>query len=77
MRKKTDFGHYISGLGITVSELSRKSGISRPPLVALVYGKAKGIQFCTVERLCSALNISVDTLFRLVNSEPTALGRKL
>ena len=77
MRKKTDFGHYLMCLDMTVSALSKKSGISRPSIVRLVYGKAKGIQFCTVERLCSALNISVDTLFRLVNSEPTALGRKL
>lgn len=72
MRKKTAFGHYLSGVDLTVSALSKKAGTSRPPIIALVVGKSKGMQFSTMEKLCAALHISIDTLVKLANTEPTA-----
>ena len=46
-----------------VSELARKTGISRTTLTALYYDRAKGVEFHVVDRICSALSCSVGDLF--------------
>jgi len=43
---------------MTMSELSKRSGISRATLSTLASGKTQGIQFSTLEKIAGALNIT-------------------
>lgn len=71
MKKKTAFGHFIYAMNWTITGLSHKTGISRPPLIAMETGKAVGMRFETMDRLCKALELDVGTLIALINSPPT------
>lgn len=53
---------------IKINELSKKSGISRPTLTSLYYERSKGIEFDTLERLCRALDIPIEEIITIVNS---------
>ena len=50
---------------IKISELSRKTGISRTTLTALYYDRAKGADFHTIEKICAALSCGLTDLFVL------------
>ena len=71
MKKKTAFGHFIQAMDWTITRLSRETGISRPPLIAMETGKADGMRFETMDRLCKVLELDVGTLIALINSPPT------
>ena len=55
----------------SVSELSRKAGISRQTVDALYNrpDKIKGVQFETLDRLCRALECAVEDLIQFVSDE--------
>jgi len=53
---------------IKINELSKRSGISRPTLTSLYYERSKGIEFDTLERLCRALDIPIEEIITIVNS---------
>lgn len=53
---------------IKINELSNRSGISRPTLTSLYYERSKGIEFDTLERLCRALDIPIEEIITIVNS---------
>lgn len=48
---------------IKISELNEATGISRNSLSLLINGKSRGIQFETLEKIVSALNINIGDLF--------------
>lgn len=48
---------------IKISELNESTGISRNSLSLLINGKSRGIQFETLEKIVSALNINIGDLF--------------
>ena len=65
---------------LTISKVSQDTGISRTTLTALTGGRAKGIQFDTLNALCQYLNVTPDALFiyrpfDLALSTPGRLGR--
>lgn len=47
---------------ITQQELSAATGVSRVTIIALSNGKAKGIQFRTLDQICSYIGCSVGEL---------------
>lgn len=47
---------------INISELSRKTGLSRTTIFNLYYEKSKGIEFITLDRICKALHCSIDEI---------------
>lgn len=58
---------------MTLTELSRRTGIAASTLSKLETRKTKGIDFETVEKLCDLFQIAPGDLFRLV--EPEELDR--
>lgn len=57
---------------ITQLELSAATGISRMTLTALANGKAKGVQYHTLERLCDYLHCSVGDILAYQREEKAA-----
>ncbi|MFT9116532.1 MAG: helix-turn-helix transcriptional regulator [Sporolactobacillus sp.] len=45
-----------------ISELSRKTGLSRTTIFNLYYEKSKGIEFVTLDKICKALQCSIDEI---------------
>lgn len=57
---------YIDRRDLNITALSKRCGISRPPLIALANGTSKGIQFDTLEKLCGFFGITPsDLLLRI------------
>ncbi|MCT6924098.1 helix-turn-helix transcriptional regulator [Metasolibacillus sp.] len=50
---------------LSITDVSRATGISRTTLNSLFYKRAKGIQFQTLEALCVYLNCDVGELFEI------------
>ena len=48
---------------LKVSKVSIDTGISRPTLNNIFYGRSKGIQFDTINKLCDYLHITPGDLF--------------
>jgi putative transcriptional regulator len=48
---------------LKVSKVSLDTGISRPTLNSIFYGRSKGIQFDTINKLCDYLHITPGDLF--------------
>lgn len=46
----------------TVSELSKRTGISRTTLLSLYHEKGKGVQFDTLDKLCEHLDVDIGDL---------------
>lgn len=46
-----------------ISDLNKKTGISRNSLSLLINGKSRGIQFETLEKIIGALNVEIGDLF--------------
>ena len=51
---------------IRIAELHRLTGISQQAIIALYYEKTKSVQFDTIDKICTALEISVGELFEHV-----------
>ncbi len=56
--------------GWTITRLMRESGLSYPTVHRLAHGDARAINLETIDRLCHALEVSVDEL--LVREEEEA-----
>lgn len=56
---------YLKNKGITISELSELTGISRNSLGLLVNGKSRGIQFDTLEKISRVIDVDINKLFTL------------
>lgn len=56
--------------GMTLTELSRRTGITLANLSVLKTNKAKAVRFTTVAALCSALGVSPGQLFALRGGAP-------
>lgn len=56
--------------GMTLTELSRRTGITLANLSVLKTNKAKAVRFTTVAALCSALGVSPGHLFALRAARP-------
>lgn len=65
---------WIDKKGISISELSRRTGISRPTLTALANNTGKGIQFDTIDTLCGFFRISVSDLLLLIQPQNISLS---
>ena len=50
---------------LSITDVSKATGISRTTLNSLFYKRAKGIQFQTLEILCNFLNCEVGELFEM------------
>lgn len=48
--------------GLKISEVSKRTGISRTTLTSLAYNRAKGIQLETLDNLCDFFNIDASKL---------------
>ncbi|WP_281667011.1 helix-turn-helix domain-containing protein [Parascardovia denticolens] len=59
---------------MSLTELSRKVGITLPNLSILKTGKAKAIRFETLARLCQALDCQPGDLFEFVKDAPADMG---
>ncbi|MCO7128238.1 helix-turn-helix transcriptional regulator [Sporolactobacillus shoreicorticis] len=46
-----------------ITELAKMTGISRTTITALAYNKSKGIQFDTMDNICTVLNVRPNDLF--------------
>lgn len=45
---------------MSISKLSRKTGLSRTTIFNLYYEKSKGIEFVTLDKICKALQCSIE-----------------
>lgn len=72
-KPKTKFGHMVDGKDISIARLSRDCHVARPSIAAMYYGKAKGIQFETLEKLCQYFKMDAGTMIGLINSKTTLL----
>lgn len=59
---------------MSLTELSRKVGITLPNLSILKTGKAKAIRFETLARLCQVLDCQPGDLFEFVKDPPADMG---
>ncbi|WP_249645832.1 MULTISPECIES: helix-turn-helix transcriptional regulator [unclassified Lysinibacillus] len=50
---------------LTITDVSKATGISRTTLNSLFYKRAKGIQFQTLLALCKFLNCDIGELFEI------------
>lgn len=60
---KCNLAVLLAERNIRISELSKRTGISRTTLTALNQNQSKGIQFDTFDTLCTYLKISPNDLF--------------
>ncbi|WP_249645833.1 MULTISPECIES: helix-turn-helix transcriptional regulator [unclassified Lysinibacillus] len=60
---KCNLAVLLAERNIKISELSKRTGISRTTLTALNQNQSKGIQFDTFDTLCTYLKISPNDLF--------------
>jgi putative transcriptional regulator len=51
---------------IRIVELHRMTGLSQPTIINLYYEKTKSVHFDTIDKICTALEISVGELFEHV-----------
>ncbi|PTG69068.1 helix-turn-helix domain-containing protein, partial [Staphylococcus chromogenes] len=56
---------YLKNKGMTISELSELTGISRNSLGLLVNGRSRGIQFDTLEKISRVIDVSINELFTI------------
>lgn len=59
---KSNLAVIMAEHGLNISELSRKTGVSRNTLASLYNNMAKGVQFETLDAICTHLDISVGEL---------------
>lgn len=48
---------------LTQEELAKKSGVSRPTIVALESGKTEDVKISTLQKLAAALDMTVQDIF--------------
>ncbi len=60
---KCNLAILLAERNIKISEVSKRTGISRTTLTALAQNQSKGIQFDTFDTLCSYLNVKPNALF--------------
>lgn len=60
---KNNFSEILGKKKKSISEISRKTGISRSALTKLYYEQSALISFNTLEKLCSELEITPNDLF--------------
>lgn len=54
---------------LRMSDVIRDTGISRPTLTNLYYGKGKGINYDTLNKLCTYLDVTPGELLTFVEEE--------
>jgi len=66
-------------VGKNVSEISRETGISRNTLNTLSHGKAGGVKFSTIEKLCLTYSLKVEDIMEHTSDEdePEGTHKKL
>lgn len=60
---KCNLAVLLAERNLKISEVSKRTGISRTTLTALTQNQSKGIQFDTFDKLCTTLKISPNDLF--------------
>lgn len=60
---KCNLAVLLAERNLRISELSKRTGISRTTLTALSQNQSKGIQFDTFDTICNFLNIKPNDLF--------------
>lgn len=60
---KCNLSVLLAERNMRISELSKRTGISRTTLTALAYNQSKGIQYDTFDKLCTFLKVKPDELF--------------
>ncbi len=56
---------------ISISELSRLSGVSRPALYSLINENVNYVRISTCRKVAEALKVDVDTLFEVASDTAT------
>ncbi|MCC3711701.1 DNA-binding Xre family transcriptional regulator [Staphylococcus hominis] len=51
--------------GMSITDLHKKTGISRNSLTLLANGKSRGIQYDTLDKITTALNVNISELFEI------------
>lgn len=64
-RVMTKFARELADRKLSISQMAKETGLSRPSLTNMYYGKAKGIQFDTVETLCKYFGKSVQEVMEM------------
>ena len=50
---------------MSITDLHKKTGISRNSLTLLANGKSRGIQYDTLDKITTALNVNISELFEI------------
>lgn len=61
---KCNLAVLLAERNLKISELSKRTGISRTTLTALAQNQSKGIQFDTFDTICTYLKVSPNDLFK-------------
>ncbi len=72
MAIKIHLGRLLGERKMKMSELSRKTGISKNALSDLYYEKVKAIRFDTLEKICKALGSTVGELIEYQSDKNTS-----
>ena len=64
---KVNLAVLLAERNIKISELAKHTGISRTTLTSLYYNQSKGIQFDTLDVLCTYLKVKLDQLLLYEN----------
>ena len=63
---KIHLGRLLGERKMKMSELSRKTGISKNALSLLYHEKSNGVRFDTLEKICRELDCKIDELIEYV-----------
>jgi phosphoenolpyruvate synthase/pyruvate phosphate dikinase len=72
---KVHLDKIIAQLDKTPTEISKEVGLTRKTLYSLMQGKAKGLQFETLDRLCRRYGLRIDEVVEYVVEETEGPGR--
>lgn len=61
--------YLVAAHELSILELSKRCGVSRPALTALANNTGKGVQFETLDKLCRFFNVPVQGLLLLINEK--------
>ena len=61
--------YLVAAHELSILELSKRCGVSRPALTALTNNTGKGVQFETLDKLCRFFNVPIQGLLLLINEK--------
>lgn len=62
---KNNFSKILGEKRLSITKISKGTGVSRTTLTSIYYDRAEGIKLETLEKLCRYLNCKIDNIFEI------------